>query len=337
MGMNRHQGAGGNGRHGRAIRRNGCGALLAALALGMMGCGEADLPGNGADAAQAEDTDRLTVYVVNYPLQYFAERVGGERVEVTFPAPAEVDPAEWMPDSQTVRAYQGANVILLHGADYADWPDRVSLPTEATVNTAAAFGDRLLEVEDAYVHAHGPDGARHAHAGIASMTWLDPTLAIEHARAVKRALAERRPSHADAFAQRFDALAKELRELDTQLEQIVGAQGDRPLLASEPAYHYLEARYSLDLESLHWGPGAMPDEAQWAALDEKLEHHPASAMLWPRAPMPEVASRLAEHGIDVIVYAPSDQPPDSGDLLSVMRANVANLRAALDSGDSGDG
>ena len=32
-------------------------------------------------------SDTLSVYVVNYPLKYFAERIGGQHVKVVFPAP----------------------------------------------------------------------------------------------------------------------------------------------------------------------------------------------------------------------------------------------------------
>ncbi|NJN46252.1 MAG: hypothetical protein HC808_06995 [Candidatus Competibacteraceae bacterium] len=35
----------------------------------------------------------LSVYTVNYPLAYFAERIAGEQAEVVFPAPAGRDPA----------------------------------------------------------------------------------------------------------------------------------------------------------------------------------------------------------------------------------------------------
>lgn len=314
-------------------------ALLVVVALVTAGCGEAEPPdvppaGDATEAPDAADDERLSVYVVNYPLQYFVERIGGQRVDVTFPAPRDVDPTEWMPDSQTIRAYQDADVILLHGADYARWRDLVSLPMGATVNTSAAFRDRLLEVPDAYVHAHGPDGELHAHAGVASITWLDPTLAIEHARAIKQALSERRPAHAEAFADRFDALAEELHELDAKTERTVNADPDRPLLASEPVYHYLEARYGLNLEVMQWHPQRMPDDESWSALDEKLNDHNATRMLWPEEPKAEIASRLAERGIAPVVYAPSDQPPDSGDLMSVMRQNAANLRGAFDDEDA---
>ena len=71
---------------------------------------------------------RLTVYVVNYPLQYFAQRIAGEHAEVVLPVPPDVDPAFWMPDVATIAAYQRADLILLNGAQYAQWLTKVSLP-----------------------------------------------------------------------------------------------------------------------------------------------------------------------------------------------------------------
>jgi zinc transport system substrate-binding protein len=63
--------------------------------------------------------ETLTAYVVNYPLKYFAERIAGDHAKVVFPAPSEGDPAYWMPDAETVAAYQKADLILLNGANYA--------------------------------------------------------------------------------------------------------------------------------------------------------------------------------------------------------------------------
>ncbi|RLA05886.1 MAG: zinc ABC transporter substrate-binding protein, partial [Gammaproteobacteria bacterium] len=63
---------------------------------------------------------------VNYPLAYFAERIGGEQVEVGFPVPADVDPAFWSPAADAVAAYQAADVIILNGATYAKWVPKVT-------------------------------------------------------------------------------------------------------------------------------------------------------------------------------------------------------------------
>jgi ABC-type Zn uptake system ZnuABC Zn-binding protein ZnuA len=47
----------------------------------------------------------LQVHTVNYPLAYFAECIDGDRIEEAFPVPVEVDPAFWMPDTDTMAAY----------------------------------------------------------------------------------------------------------------------------------------------------------------------------------------------------------------------------------------
>jgi len=58
-------------------------AVIAALGSG---CGQTDTVPEGQEV-QAAAVECLTVYAVNYPLVYLAERIGGEAVEVVFPAP----------------------------------------------------------------------------------------------------------------------------------------------------------------------------------------------------------------------------------------------------------
>jgi len=133
-----------------------------------------------AQVAPPRDGEPLTVYVVNYPLQYFAERIGGDGVHVEFPAPVDEDPAFWSPDAETIAAYQQAWRILLNGAGYARWAQRATLPQSKLVDTSAGFRDRYIRVDDGVTHAHGP-GGEHTHGEVAFTTWLDPTLAIEQA------------------------------------------------------------------------------------------------------------------------------------------------------------
>ena len=54
-------------------------------------------PEGEAPSAPKEGTGGLNVYAVNYPLAYFAERLGGDDVEVVLPVPAGEDPAFWAP------------------------------------------------------------------------------------------------------------------------------------------------------------------------------------------------------------------------------------------------
>ena len=172
-----------------------------AFMLGQSGCSNTQDASTEKQDLTIEGT--ISVYVVNYPLKYFAERIGGAHVEVHFPAPADEDPAYWMPDAETISKYQQADLILLNGAGYEKWVQSASLPKSKLCNTSAAFAEDYIALEDALTHSHGPEG-EHAHGGTAFTTWLDPTLAVKQADAVRASLAELQPENADAFQKNFD-------------------------------------------------------------------------------------------------------------------------------------
>jgi len=270
---------------------------------------------------------KLLVYAVNYPLQYLAERIGGDLVRVEFPAPEDGDPAFWSPDPTTVGAYQKADVILLNGAGYAKWTDRVTLPPTALVNTSESFEDKYIYVENAVTHSHGPEGD-HSHGEAAFTTWLDPTLAIRQADAIRSAFVSARPEHEAAFQEGFQSLERDLVELDESLEEIFSGN-EQPLLASHPVYQYIARRYAIDLRSVHFEPNEYPDEKSWRGLQELLVEHPAKWMLWEGQPLDETRKKLQEFGVDSVVYDPCSNKPAAGDFLGVMRGNVNRLREVV--------
>ena len=73
------------------------------VVLLITGCAEREATDPPAATATTENS-KLLVYVVNDPLKYFAERIGGDLVQVEFPAPPDVDPAFWSPDAATIVA-----------------------------------------------------------------------------------------------------------------------------------------------------------------------------------------------------------------------------------------
>ena len=272
--------------------------------------------------------EQLTVYVVNYPLKYFAERIGGEHVDVVFPVPPDVDPAFWTPDIPTINAYQQADLILLNGATYAKWVGKVSLPRARIVDTSKRFRDQYIIVKDAVTHSHGPGGA-HSHAGTAFTTWLDFSQATKQAQAIAKALGHKQPTLVDTFNKNLAALVTDLKALDADLQAVVSRASDTPLVASHPVYQYLARHYGLNLKSVLWEPDEFPVEQQWQNLSNLLASHPARWMIWEGKPMKESAQRLKTISVDSLVFDPCGNTPDQGDFLSVMQQNVENLKPAL--------
>jgi len=270
------------------------------------------------------------VYTTNYPLAYFAERIGGEQVEVVLPAPADVDPAYWAPEAEVIADYQQADLILLNGAGYEKWMERASLPASKLVDTSVAVESSYLPLDEGVVHTHGPEG-EHSHKGWAFTTWMDPMIAIAQAQAVQEALAELRPEAAEDFRVAYEGLQADLLVLDAQLGNVAADIGDRPILFSHPVYQYLDEHLGLNGESVHWEPGEMPTEEMWNVLSTLRQSHPAELMVWEGEPLETVRSRLAGMGIQSVVYNPCGNAPEVGDYGSVMLENLANLQAVAGS------
>ena len=126
------------------VRTVAVAGILTAAAGMQAACGNSETgdPSTSGNARAPEALADATVYTVNYPLAYFAQRIGGEHVTVNFPAPPDIDPAFWQPDEETVGAYQSADLVFLNGAGYAKWLDVVTLSASRLVDTSAPFRDR---------------------------------------------------------------------------------------------------------------------------------------------------------------------------------------------------
>jgi zinc transport system substrate-binding protein len=306
--------------------------LILAVLLIVSGCAAGDSPGDESVDTQAPGPKPqvLSIYATNYPLAYFAERIGGDQVEVVFPAPADVDPAYWAPAPEVIADFQKADLILLNGAGYEKWIERASLPSSKLVDTSVAMETSYIPLDEGVVHTHGPEG-EHSHKGWAFTTWLDPMFAIEQALAVQEALSEARPEAAGDFRVAYEGLQADLLVLDAQLGNVAADIGDRPILFSHPVYQYLDEHLGLNGESVHWEPGEMPTEEMWGVLATLLQSHPAELMVWEGEPLEAVKSRLAGLGIQSVVYNPCGNVPGSGNYGSVMLQNLANLQTAAGS------
>jgi zinc transport system substrate-binding protein len=278
-----------------------------------------------SNIAFASSSAPLIVYTVNYPLTYFAERIGGEYIEVVFPAPEDVDPAFWEPDDETVRQYQKADLIILNGAGYAKWTRVVSLPMLRMVDTSRAFKDNLIHIESNVTHSHGP-GGDHSHGGTAFTTWLDFSQAAMQAEAIYKALVRKLPVQKRNFTKNFEELKRDLLELDKQMISIGDRLAQAPLFASHPIYQYLVRRYSMNIRMMMWEPDEDPGGNAWNHLQEISKEHPSKWMIWEGKPLAESSRRLETLGMNSLVFAPCMNRPATGDFMGVMRRNIENLQ-----------
>jgi zinc transport system substrate-binding protein len=268
--------------------------------------------------------DLHTIYTVNYPLAYFAERIAGKHAEVIFPAPKNVDPAYWKPEIKTILEFQDADLILLNGADYARWVQYVSLPKWRMVNTSASFRQDYIIMDDDPAHSHGPEGD-YANRNTAFTTWLDFQQAIAQVKEIEQALIKADPKHAANFSSNSQVLESELLELDKRMHSLASNMGNQPVIFSHPVYQYLARAYHINGRSLHWEPQNLLDDDKLIELNVILKEHPATLFIWENEPLPSSVLKLESLGIKSVVFNPSGNRPMKGDFLGTMKQYLENM------------
>ena len=291
--------------------------LLILAAFILLSCGEKK------NQQEINTSQKPKVAVVNYPLKYFTTRITDNVVDVVYPVPGDIDPAYWEPEPQQVELYQTADLILLNGADYAKWIEKVSLPKTKIINSSLALKDNFIKLQEGITHSHGPKG-KHEHEGFAFTTWLNFKYAIIQAEAIKDALIKLLPDSKNNFEKNFTSLKDDLEKLDKRMTEI-SSNISKPIIASHPVYQYLAEGYNINIISVHWEPTDMPDEIEWEKFDKLLKANPTNIMIWEDEPLSEVKQELLKRGIRLVVFNPGANTPVNSDFLDIMNTNIVNL------------
>ena len=278
-------------------------------------------------APQEKELGKPLVISVNYPLHYFAQRIGGDLIRAEFPLPNDIDPAFWKPKAEAVHRFQKANLILDNGADYAKWMKQVSLPQSKILNTSSEFTEALLREARGVSHSHGPEG-EHSHGELAFTIWLNFRLAIRQAEAIRTSLMKIMPEQEELLETNFKSLSSDLKSLDLQISEIALNFKGRTLLASHPVYQYLGNGYDFGVDSKHWEPDQMPEPEDLESFQDKLAELNNPVMLWEAEPLPKMRQWLEEIGVEIVVFEPCGNEPNDGDFLTVMKRNLENLKMA---------
>lgn len=271
--------------------------------------------------------NRAVVATDNYPLAYFAQRLGGGGVDTLFLAPADADPSFWRPGISDIAAIQGADVIALNGAGFSTWPTKASLPRSRTIDTSAGFADKLIRT-DTVTHSHG-DGGEHSHEATASYTWLDLALAQEQAAALASAMIRVMPDQETSILRESDALMADLSALDSRAAALSELAEAAPLIASHPRYQYFGAAYDLDIAAVEWDAKEEPTDEQWSALETMIADTGAQYFIWEATPSPAAQERMSSLGVTDIVFPPLANTPPEGGFVENMDASIAKLESVF--------
>ena len=329
-------------------------ACAAATALALSACTSTASSG---DSSSKDGS--LTVMASFYPLQYLAEKVGGEHVSVTSLTPEGAEPHDLELSPKMVDSLSSADaVIYLAGFQSAvdEAIEQQAPKTVIDVSSAAELveagsdANHPAEEEateetqsgetDAHDHDHdGHDHEGHDHAGhdhhhdmsADPHFWLDPVRMAKAATLVGDKLAEADSAHADTYKANAKALAEELTTLGDTLVTKTSKCQVKTFVTAHTAFGYLADRTGLTQVGISGlDPESSPSPARLAEIAQIAKEQGVTTIFTEALIDPKVAQTLADDlGITTAVLDPIESQTDaSKDYAAVMQASIDALTKA---------
>lgn len=226
--------------------------------------------GNSSDDPETADSAEavLDVYTTVYPLTYFAERIGGDRVQVESVYPAGSNEHTFEPSQQDMIAIAEADLLFYIGLGLEGFIDsaRNTLSGEGVefVATADAISDEELEaghLEEAEEEGHEEHGHEeehaaheeeaeshegHDHGSTDPHVWISPVLSQSLAESIKNSLSEADPEGAEMYESNYEELVTELEQLDQSFTEMANGKEQKMFFVSHSAFGYLADAYGLE-------------------------------------------------------------------------------------------
>jgi zinc transport system substrate-binding protein len=297
----------------RRTRRAAVAALAVALAAG---CAQGAGPHRAGGAADGP----LGVVAAFYPLQFLAQRIGGDRVSVTNLVKAGTEPHDLELRPRQLAAIVDADLVLYLRGFQPAVDDAVAQEARRTALDLSTVTPPRPDADD----PHHPD----------PHIWLDPVRFAAAGDRVANRLAEVDPAHAGEFHQRAAALDGDLAALDREYATRLRRCARREIITSHAAFGYLADRYGLtQVPVTGISPESEPGPGRMARVADLARAHGATTIFFETLVSPKVAQAVAaEVGATATVLDPIEglaPGPGTDDYLSVMRRNLDTLTTAL--------
>ena len=228
--------------------------LLSAVALVAAACSGGD---TDKESTSNKEEDALSIYTTVYPLQYFAERIGGDHVDVSSIYPPGANEHTFEPTQKDMMALADADLFFYIGLGLEGFVEKAktTLANEQVklVATADDVSEELLHISTGHVHAEGDghdhegeesheEGEAHEHD---SHVWLSPIISKDLAAVIKDELVTAMPEHEEVFTENYDALAVELDDLNADFEAMAKNASKKTFFVSHAAFGYIAGHYGL--------------------------------------------------------------------------------------------
>lgn len=283
---------------------------------------------------------QLDVYTTVYPLQYFAERIGGDTVSVQSVYPAGTDEHSFDPTQKEMMQLADADLFFYIGLGLEGFVENAEQTLNKQHVKLISTADRVDHTKLLQGHAHEEEESdaeeEHAEGQLDPHIWTSPILSIDLASAVRDGLAEEAPENKELYDTNFNSLQVDLEKLSADFTSMSEQADSKTFFVSHAAFGYLAHEYGLKQVSIAGlNTQNEPSQKELAMLVTEAKKANVKTILFEQ----NVSSKLTKvvqneigadsavlHNLSVLTQEDID---NNEDYFSLMERNIDVLSEAL--------
>jgi len=201
---------------------------------------------------QAAQTDpannKPTIYTTLYPIQYAAEQIAGDTMNIETVYPPGIDAHTYEPTSKDMTTIAEGDAFIYLGAGMEAFAQTAAdaLSNQEVQLAELGTNEELFQASQSGSEHQHNSNTGHDHGGIDPHIWLDPLRMIQMAELIKDELINVNPSEEVLYNENFNTLKENLLALDQQFKNVLGDKENKQLLVNHAAYGYWEERYGIE-------------------------------------------------------------------------------------------
>jgi zinc transport system substrate-binding protein len=284
-----------------------------------------------AGPADAQSFAKLRVMTSLFPLQEFAQAVGGKRVSVRLLLPPGAEPHTWEPRPSDIGKLATSDILIYVGAEMEPW---IQDMVKGTYNPNLS----VLEVSRGLNLIRGKTIAHnHKTVGFDPHVWLDFDNAQNIVNGIAKAFIEKDPQGTKYYGENARFYREKLQVLDSKFRQGLRNCLYRVfVVGGHAAYSYLADRYGLIQIPLYGiNPNSEPTPKQLARVIRLAKEHHIKVVYFEISVSDKLAEVIAEEvGAKTLVLnsganLTKEQLKSGETFISLMEKNLENLRRGL--------
>jgi zinc transport system substrate-binding protein len=211
--------------------------------------------GNRESAPTSGDSEKPIVYSSILPVQFLADRIGGDRITSEVVVLPGESPATYEPTPKQMSALAQASLLFRVGVPFENGflpkvrelsPDLtiIDLREGLTLRTMEAGHSHEHEGED-HEEAEEEEGHHHEAGSPDPHIWMSPRNMMIMAQTIADSLAEADPDGAELYKDNLAGLESDLKALDKRLGQALEPLSGKKFFVYHPAFGYFADDYGL--------------------------------------------------------------------------------------------